>query len=77
MDGYIEIRKRKKSKYSQGLNLQQKPDLNTYEISEKDFFPPEDKRKLKSGVKDISGGDTFSDYFDWFYDNYEDDLLDN
>ena len=56
----------------------QKPyQIDYYELSEKDFYPPEDKRVFKSGVEDINNGDNFEDYSKWFYDNYEDELFDN
>lgn len=50
--------------------------LNYCEISEKDFFPPEDERAYHSNVYDIEGGDNFEDYFRWFYSNYEKDIFD-
>lgn len=31
-------------------------------LSEEDFYPPEDKRVLQSGVYDIPDGDNFSDF---------------
>ena len=52
--------------------------LKTYfEITEKDFYPPEDTRLFKSGIQDIYGGDNFEDYSKWFYSNYEDEIFDN
>ena len=48
-----------------------------YELSEKDFYPPEDKRYYCSGVKDIFGGDNFADYAEYFFDTYGEELFDN
>ena len=62
------------------LDLQNKTRKNKsdyYEITEKDFYPPEDKRAFHSGIRNISGGDNFADYFNWFYDMYEDDVFNN
>ena len=39
-------------------------------INEKDYYPPEDKRYWRSGVKDISGGDSFWDFFKYFFETY-------
>lgn len=58
-------------------NLKHKHFINCHVLTEKDFYPPEDKRTYKSGIFDIHGGDNFSDYAKWFYDNYEDELFDN
>lgn len=49
----------------------------TYELSEKDFYPPEDTRTWRSGVMDVPHGDSFEEYSSWFYETYEDDLFDN
>lgn len=48
----------------------------TYKLKEEDFYPPEDTRTWRSGVKDIPLGDTFEEYFRWFYEVY-DDIFDN
>lgn len=48
-----------------------------YELTEKDFYPPEDTRYYQSGVEDIDGGDNFADYAKEFFDAYEDELFDN
>ena len=42
--------------------------LSEYELSEKDFYPPEDNRVLHSNVYDISGGDNFNDYAEYFFE---------
>ena len=42
-------------------------DYSQYEISEEDFYPPDDKRILKSGVNDIMNGDNFEDYTEYFF----------
>ena len=41
------------------------------EISEKDFYPPEDDRFHVFGIDDIDGGDTYGEYLEYFWDNYE------
>lgn len=76
MGNLIEINENENSKSSDDSNLQRKPNLG-YELTEEDFYPPEDKRVYRSGIKDIVGGDNFGDYAEWFYDNYEDELFDN
>ncbi len=43
-------------------------ELHKYELSEKDFYPPEDTRVLKSGVNDIPNGDNFSNFTECFFD---------
>lgn len=57
--------------------LHNKVILNDYVLTEKDFYPPEDKRIYRSGVSDIVDGDNFEEYAKWFYDNYEDELFDS
>lgn len=45
------------------------------ELSEKSFYPPTDKRHIKSGICDIRGGDSFYDYvvlFDKYCLEYND-----
>lgn len=49
---------------------------NYYEITEKDFYPPEDIRLYNSGIDDIDDGDNFEDYAKWFYDNYGYEIFD-
>lgn len=53
----------------QNKNLR-KQDSDYYELSEKDFYPPEDTRCYHSGVTDINGGDNFVDYAEYFFDTY-------
>ena len=65
-----------KTKSSDESDLKYNPE-NYYELSEKDFYPPEDKRVFRSGVNDIAGGDNFEDYAEYFYNNYADELFDN
>lgn len=48
-----------------------------YEITEIDFYPPEDLRLYQSGIEDIDDGDNFEDYSKWFYSNYENEIFDN
>ena len=58
--------------------IKMQKNLKTYcEITESDFYPPEDFRLYKSGISDIYGGDNFEDYAKWFYSNYENELFDN
>lgn len=60
------------------LQKSKKQKLNShYELTEKDFYPPEDTRYYQSGVADIDGGDNFADYAKGFFDEYEDELFDN
>ena len=60
------------------LQKSKKQKLNShYELTEKDFYPPEDTRYYQSGVADIDGGDNFADYAKSFFDEYEDELFDN
>ena len=46
------------------------------ELSEKDFYPPEDTRYYRSGVRDIKDGDNFAEYAAYFFDNYGKDIFD-
>lgn len=50
--------------------------LDFYELSEKDFYPPEDTRYYCSGVEDIDGGDNFADYAEYFFDTYGEEIFD-
>lgn len=59
-----------------GKSIKDKLNIDYYEITEKDFYPPEDKRFFRSGVEDIPYGDNFLDYINWFYENYEIDIFD-
>lgn len=59
-----------------GKSIKDKLHIDYYEITEKDFYPPEDKRFFYSGVEDIPYGDNFLDYINWFYENYEIDIFD-
>ena len=61
------VKQRKKSR---------KQDSDYYELSEKDFYPPEDTRYYRSGVADIEGGDNFADYAEYFFDNYGKEIFD-
>lgn len=63
-------------------NLKNKPtskksSSNCYVLTEKDFYPIEDTRVYESLVEDISGGDNFGDYANWFFEEYEDEIFDN
>lgn len=50
---------------------------DSYELTEKDFYPPNDTRLYYSNIEDIINGDNFDDYVEYFYDQYEDELFDN
>ena len=54
-----------------------KQDSDYYELSEKDFYPPEDTRYYQSGVEDICGGDNFADFVEYFFNTYEEEIFDN
>ena len=77
MDSVNQTNRYTTSKSLDESNLYNKTNLNNYVLTEKDFYPPEDKRIYRSGVNDIVDGDNFDDYAKWFYDNYEDELFDN
>lgn len=42
-----------------------------YELKEEDFYPPKDDRIHEFGIDDIDGGDTYDEYLEYFWDNYE------
>lgn len=46
-------------------------------LSEKDFYPPPDKRYIRSGISDVSGGESFADYTKEFFSRYYDDMYDD
>lgn len=48
-----------------------------YNLTEKDFYPPEDTRLYQSGIDDIYDGDNFAEYVESFWDMYEDEIYDN
>lgn len=45
-------------------------------LTEKDFYPPPDKRYIQSGVSDFKCGEGFADYTKEFFDRYYDDMYD-
>ena len=47
------------------------------ELTEKDFYPPQDTRLYNSYVEDIVDGDNFADYVKYFLKQYENELFDN
>lgn len=47
-----------------------------YEITEEDFYPAQDDRIYMSNVEDISNGDNYEDYSEYFFSNFENDLFD-
>jgi hypothetical protein len=40
-------------------------------LTEADFYPPSDNRTLKSNVRNIAGGDNFTDYCEYIFDLLE------
>ena len=57
-------------------NINNKYNFKKCEITEQDFYPPEDTRLYESGIDDIIDGDNFADYSNWFYNNYEHEIFD-
>lgn len=52
-----------------GISLEVQEWLNKFPVlSEKDFYPPSDDRKIKSGVNDIYNGDNFEEYLEYYND---------
>ncbi len=47
-----------------------------YELTEEDFYPPEDLRLCESLVEDIDGGDCYADYVEYFWSSYEGHIFD-
>jgi len=47
---------------------------NFYELSEEDFYPPEDRRIFKSGFKDTK---SYRDYVNSYFSVFENELFDN
>ena len=47
-----------------------------YELMEIDFYPPEDPRVYASGIYDIDGGDTFTEYAEYFWETYGHEIYD-
>ena len=45
-------------------------------LMEEDFYPPPDRRYLKSGVEDIRDGDCFEEYITYFFDEYGEEMFD-
>ena len=37
-------------------------------LTESDFYPPQDNRVYESNVEDIEGGDNFADYCHYFFE---------
>lgn len=58
-------------------NKKSKRNLDFCELTEKDFYPPEDERYYQSGIDDIEDGDNFADYAKSFFNLYENELFDN
>ena len=42
-------------------------------LTQKDFYPPEDKRCLESGVEDIKDGDNFAEYAEYYFGIYSEE----
>lgn len=47
-----------------------------YELTERDFYPPEDTRVYASSIDDIDDGDNFAEYAEYFWETYENHLFD-
>ena len=45
-------------------------------LTEEDFYPPTDRRYLKSGVEDIRAGDSFEEYITYFFQEYGEEMFD-
>ena len=45
-------------------------------LMEEDFYPPPDRRYLKSGVEDIRDGDCFEEYITYFFQEYGEEMFD-
>lgn len=45
------------------------------ELTEEDFYPPEDTRVLRSGVEDTKD-ETFADYTKYYFDTYGKEIFD-
>ena len=50
-------------------------DKNYPVLTEEDFYPPADERVRSCGIDDIPGGDSYVDYFNWFYETYGEDMF--
>lgn len=48
-----------------------------YELTEQDFYPPQDDRVYTSGIDDIEGGDNFAEYAEYFWEEYGYELYDD
>lgn len=52
--------------------------LDMCELSENNFYPPDDNRMLKSNVRGVFGGDNFLDYLEYMFDMVEElELFEN
>lgn len=47
------------------------------ELTEQSFYPPQDTRVYTSGIDDIEGGDSFSEYAGYFWETYGCELYDD
>lgn len=47
--------------------------MENWILTEKDFYPPSDNRELKSLIEDIEGGDNYSDYCKYIFQEDIDD----
>ena len=48
-----------------------------FELTEEDFYPPQDCRFYASGVEDIEGGDCFCEYAEYFWEAYGREIYDD
>ena len=68
--------KNKKQSEIQKRELLEKALANFCELSEEDFYPPEDKRLYQTGMQSTRY-DSYDEYVQWFYETYEEELFDN
>jgi hypothetical protein len=68
--------KKNLDKYSCDYDLHRSILCGDDELTEEDFYPPEDNRIWGSGIDDIKGGDNFVDYAKYFYGIYEKEIFD-
>lgn len=61
------MNKDKTDNHTSVLSEEEQAWLDSFSVlSEKDFYPPEDNRDLKSGIRDIPCGDNFSGFVQEF-----------
>ena len=72
--------KHKFNKYLKAINkldcIKKQNKEGTIVLSDKDFYPPPDTRCYKSGVEDVCKTNNFSEYSQYFWEEYYDELYD-